>query len=126
MCARPACGSIAGMIEVRELTKDYGDKRAVNRRSFTAYPGVVTGFLGPNDSGKSVTMRILPGMDAPAAHAALVNGRRYTTINRPIHTVGALFAAGAAARRNSCKCLMRSNGIDWRRRAGSDGGGRLP
>ncbi|MGH4006808.1 MAG: ATP-binding cassette domain-containing protein, partial [Pseudonocardiaceae bacterium] len=58
MCARRAPGSIAGMIEVCELTKDYGDKRVVNRLSFTARPGVVTGFLGPTGSGKSTTMRI--------------------------------------------------------------------
>ncbi|MDT7596946.1 MAG: hypothetical protein QOJ06_2492, partial [Pseudonocardiales bacterium] len=34
------------MIEVRELTKDYGHERAVNRLSFTACPGAVTGVLG--------------------------------------------------------------------------------
>jgi ABC-2 type transport system ATP-binding protein len=49
------------MVEVRGLTKDYGDKRVVNRLSFTARPGVVTGFLGPYGSGKSATMRIILG-----------------------------------------------------------------
>ena len=64
MCTRPERGSITGMIEVRELIKDYGRKRAVNRLSFTARPGVVTGLLGPNGSGKSTTMRIILGLDA--------------------------------------------------------------
>jgi ABC-2 type transport system ATP-binding protein len=119
MCLRPVCGSIAGMIEVRELTKDYGDTRAVNRLSFTARPGVVTGFLGPNGSGKSTTMRIILGLDAPTSGAALVNGQPYTTIDRPMHTVGALLDAGAMHGGRSAaehlRCLARSNGVGQRR-----------
>ena len=53
------------MIEARDLTKDYGDKRAVDDLSFTVRPGIVTGFLGPNGSGKSTTMRLILGLDAP-------------------------------------------------------------
>ncbi|MEV6494921.1 ATP-binding cassette domain-containing protein, partial [Actinoplanes sp. NPDC051633] len=45
------------MIEVRELTKRYGDKTAVDGLTFTVRPGIVTGFLGPNGAGKSTTMR---------------------------------------------------------------------
>ncbi|MGH3781507.1 MAG: ABC transporter ATP-binding protein [Pseudonocardiaceae bacterium] len=78
------------MIEVRELTKDYGDERAVNRLSFTALPGVVTGVLGPKGAGKSTTMRLILGLDAPRSGTALVNGQRCATIDRPLHTVGAL------------------------------------
>ena len=40
------------MVEARALTKDYGDKRAVDGLSFTVKPGIVTGFLGPNGSGQ--------------------------------------------------------------------------
>jgi len=39
------------LIEARHLSKDYGDKRAVDDLTFTVRPGVVTGFLGPNGSG---------------------------------------------------------------------------
>jgi ABC-2 type transport system ATP-binding protein len=53
------------VIEARGLTKDYGDKRAVDGLSFTVEPGVVTGFLGPNGAGKSTTMRLVLGLDAP-------------------------------------------------------------
>ena len=53
------------VIEARDLTKDYGEKRAVDGLSFTVQPGVVTGFLGPNGSGKSTTMRLILGLDAP-------------------------------------------------------------
>lgn len=90
MCIAPAHGSIAGMIEVRELIKDYGDKRAVNQLSFIARPGMVTGFVGPKGSGKSTTMRIILGLDAPTSGTALVNGHRRTVLERPMQTVGAM------------------------------------
>jgi ABC-2 type transport system ATP-binding protein len=115
MCARPERVSIAGMIEVRELTKDYGDERAVNRLSFTARPGVVTGVLGPNGAGKSTTMRLILGLDAPTSGTALVNGQRCATIDRPMHTVGALLDTGTMHGGRSAadhlRCLARSNGI---------------
>ncbi len=115
MCARLAHVSITGMIEVRELTKDYGDERAVNRLSFTARSGVVTGVLGPNGAGKSTTMRLILGLDAPTSGTALVNGQRCATIDRPMHTVGALLDTGTMPGGRSAadhlRYLARSNGI---------------
>jgi ABC-2 type transport system ATP-binding protein len=55
------------VIEAYGLTKDYGKKRAVDDLSFSARPGIVTGFLGPNGSDKSTTMRLILGLDAPTA-----------------------------------------------------------
>lgn len=49
------------MIEVKNLTKQYGDKRGVNNISFTVNEGEILGFLGPNGAGKSTTMNILTG-----------------------------------------------------------------
>ena len=119
MCTRPERGSITGMIEVRELIKDYRGKRALNRLSFTARPGVVTGFLGPKGSGKSTTMRIILGLDAPTSGTALVNGQHYTAIDRPAHTVGALLDTstmlGECSAANHLRFLAYSNGIDQRR-----------
>ena len=63
------------MIEVRNLTKHYGERVAVDDLSFVVKPGVVTGFLGPNGSGKSTTMRLILGLDAP--------NRRYRIGRRP-------------------------------------------
>jgi ABC-2 type transport system ATP-binding protein len=66
------------MIEVEHITKRYGDKRAVDDLSFTARPGVVTGFLGPNGAGKSTSMRVILGLDAPdtgRAHMASATRR---------------------------------------------------
>ena len=55
------------MIAAYGLTKDYGKKRAVDDLSFSARPGIETGFLGPNGSGKSTTMKLILGLDAPTA-----------------------------------------------------------
>src|SRR5260370_25528055 len=48
------------MIEASGLSKRYGPVRAVDNLSFTIEPGSVTGFLGPNRSGKSTTMSMIP------------------------------------------------------------------
>src|SRR4051812_17757783 len=81
------------MIEVRTLTKRYGDKLAVDHLTFTVRPGVVTGFLGPNGAGKSTTMRAILGLDRPTDGEVLVNGRRYADSPAPLHEVGALLEA---------------------------------
>ncbi|NYI06448.1 ABC transporter ATP-binding protein [Allostreptomyces psammosilenae] len=103
------------MIEVEQLTKRYAGTVAVDRLSFQVRPGHVTGFLGPNGSGKSTTMRMILGLDAPTSGRALVNGRPYPSLTRPMHQVGALLDAGAAHGGRSAldhlHCLARSNGI---------------
>jgi ABC-2 type transport system ATP-binding protein len=81
------------VIEARALTKDYGDKRAVDGLSFTVRPGIVTGFLGPNGSGKSTTMRLILGLDAPTDGDVTVNGKHYRDHAAPLHEVGALLEA---------------------------------
>jgi len=82
----------AEMIEVRDVTKRYGDKVAVRDLTFTIAPGIVTGFLGPNGAGKSTTMRIIAGLDAPhpwVGHRQWppLRGRRRTD-GRARHPVG--------------------------------------
>ena len=81
------------MIEARGLTKDYGDKRAVDGLTFEVRPGLVTGFLGPNGSGKSTTMRLILGLDAPTAGDVTMNGKHYRDHAAPLHEVGALLEA---------------------------------
>jgi ABC-2 type transport system ATP-binding protein len=49
------------MIEARNLVKRYGSTMAVNDPSFSIRPGMVTGFLGPNGTGKTTTMRMILG-----------------------------------------------------------------
>ena len=49
------------MIEVKNLTKYYGDHKAVDHLSFSIQDGTVCGFLGPNGAGKSTTMNMMTG-----------------------------------------------------------------
>jgi ABC-2 type transport system ATP-binding protein len=62
------------MIEVRDLTKDYGDHRAIDHLNFSVSKGEVVGFLGPNGAGKSTTMKIITGFMAPSSGEARVAG----------------------------------------------------
>jgi len=68
----PAADGIA--IEARDLTRDFGKFRAVDRVSFTVRPGEIFGLLGPNGAGKSTTFRMLCGLLAPSAGSAHVAG----------------------------------------------------
>jgi ABC-2 type transport system ATP-binding protein len=103
------------MIELTGLTKRYGRITAVDDLTFTVRPGHVTGFLGPNGAGKTTTMRLILGLDAPTSGTALVDGRRYREIVRPLRCVGSLLDATAVHRgRTAYDHLMSlavSNGI---------------
>src|SRR5256886_8513725 len=107
------------MIAARDLTKDYGDKRAVDGLTFSVEPGVVTGFLGPNGSGKSTTMRLILGLDAPTAGSVTVNGKRYREHAAPLHEVGALLEARSVhtgrSAYNHLLALAQTHGIPRRR-----------
>jgi len=62
------------MIQVRQLTKDYGATRAIDQLDFEVGKGEIIGFLGPNGAGKSTTMRILAGSLSATSGEALVDG----------------------------------------------------
>ena len=62
------------MIEVRGLTKKYGDNTVVNGISFVIESGKIYGFLGPNGAGKSTTMNMITGCLAPTDGEILVDG----------------------------------------------------
>jgi ABC-2 type transport system ATP-binding protein len=62
------------MIQVQNLTKDYGPTRAVDGVTFNVRKGEVLGFLGPNGAGKSTTMKILTCFLAPTGGTATVAG----------------------------------------------------
>ena len=107
------------MITLRGLTKRYGDKVAVDDLSLEIAPGKVTGFLGPNGAGKSTTMRMILGLDRPTSGTALIGGRAYASLRRPIREVGALLDAKAVhpgrPARAHLLAMARSNGIPARR-----------
>src|SRR5271165_6194575 len=103
------------MIEVRGLTKRYGDKIAVNNLSFSVEPGKVTGFLGPNGAGKTTTMRLILGLDYPNAGTITVGGKRYGDLDYPMREVGALLDAkavhGGRSAYNHLLCLAQTNNL---------------
>ena len=107
------------MIEVRGLTKHYGDRIAVEDLTFTVEPGFVTGFLGPNGAGKSTTMRLILGLDRPTHGTATVNGRAYQDLSAPLREVGALLEARAVhtgrSGYNHLLALAQTHGIPRRR-----------
>jgi ABC-2 type transport system ATP-binding protein len=104
------------MIEVSDITKRYGEAIAVDSLSFAVPSGHVTGFLGPNGAGKSTTLRVILGLDRPDRGEATVGGRRFSTLIRPLHEVGALLDATAVHPGRSANAhlhsLARANGID--------------
>ncbi|MGD8367363.1 MAG: ATP-binding cassette domain-containing protein [Desulfobacterales bacterium] len=62
------------MIEVKQLTKLFGTRKAVDAVSFTVNKGEILGFMGPNGAGKSTTMRMLTGYLSPSSGTAVVGG----------------------------------------------------
>jgi ABC-2 type transport system ATP-binding protein len=65
---------IEPMIEIRDLTKRYGDFTAVDRLTLDAAAGSIFGFLGPNGAGKTTTIRIIAGLSLPTSGTVRVGG----------------------------------------------------
>ncbi|HET7399976.1 MAG TPA: ATP-binding cassette domain-containing protein [Intrasporangium sp.] len=86
---RPWVGEIA----VRGITKRFGSFTAVDHLDFTVRPGRVTGFLGPNGSGKTTTLRMLLGLITPTDGTATIDGHRYADIPNPLTVVGSALEA---------------------------------
>ena len=70
------------MIEIRNLSKSYGDRLAINKLNFSVSKGEVVGFLGPNGAGKSTTMKIITGYMAPSDGEVKVAG--FDVFNDPL------------------------------------------
>lgn len=82
-------------ITVESLSKQFGHVRAVDDLSFTVREGAVTGFLGPNGSGKTTTLRMLLGLTTPTSGRTLIGNRPYVEHPQPGRVVGsALEASG--------------------------------
>lgn len=62
------------MVEIKNLSKNYGPVQAVDNISFTANPGEVLGLLGPNGAGKSTTMNIITGYLSPSSGSVEIEG----------------------------------------------------
>jgi ABC-2 type transport system ATP-binding protein len=106
-------------IDVTQVRKRFGATVALDGMTFSVSPGQVTGFVGPNGAGKSTTMRVILGLDAPDAGRALVGGRLYTSLARPLTQLGSLLDASALqpsrSGRSHLLWLAHSQGLGARR-----------
>ncbi len=80
-------------IEVHGLSKRFGPVHAVDDLSFEVAEGRVTGFLGPNGSGKTTTLRVLLGLVSITKGTATFSGKRYVDLDHPVRHVGAVLEA---------------------------------
>lgn len=87
--------TVDSTIEINSLTKQFKSVRAVDDLSFTVNPGRVTGFLGPNGSGKTTTLRMLLGLMNPTSGQALIGGKPYARLQQPGQIVGAALEASS-------------------------------
>ena len=102
-------------IKVQGLTKAFGTTTAVRELTFAAPAGAVTGFLGPNGSGKTTTLRMILGLVRPTSGTATVGGMRYQDLPRPRAVVGAVlestgFHPGRRAREH-LRVIATANGV---------------
>ncbi len=88
-------GMVGPAITVEGLTKEFGHLRAVDDLSFSVRTGAVTGFLGPNGSGKTTTLRMVLGLARPTAGRALVGDRPYAEHAQPGRVVGSALEASS-------------------------------
>jgi ABC-2 type transport system ATP-binding protein len=89
------------------LTKRFGDHTAVDGLTFQVPRGVVTGFLGPNGSGKTTTMRMIVGLVRPSAGTATVSGRPFAELAAPGRQVGVVIDGAAAHPRRTGRDHLR-------------------
>src|SRR4051812_4642160 len=85
---------MSAVIAFEGLTKKFGAVTALDDLTAEVAPGRITAFLGPNGSGKTTSMRLLLGLDAPTAGTASVGGRAYGTLDHPTRVIGAVVDQG--------------------------------
>lgn len=77
------------MIEIKHISKHYGDKQVLKDISFLAKQGEITGLIGPNGSGKSTLIRILLGLESADSGSARIKGKVYAELGgNPFSIVG--------------------------------------
>ncbi len=81
------------MITVSSLTKQYGQRIAVDDLTFDVAAGRVTGFVGPNGAGKSTTMRMMVGLTRPDHGDTTYRGVSYSHMRHPARVVGTVLDA---------------------------------
>jgi ABC-2 type transport system ATP-binding protein len=102
------------IIAIQNLTKQFGAVRAVDDLSFDIEEGTVVGFLGPNGSGKTTTLRSLVGLVVPTSGTATINGVPYGALRDPLRQIGVMLEAAshpARSARNHLRVLAAEGGF---------------
>ncbi|MFP5020042.1 ATP-binding cassette domain-containing protein [Pseudonocardia phyllosphaerae] len=97
-----------GRITVEGLGKTFGPVEAVRDLSFTVEPGSVTGFLGPNGSGKTTTLRMILGLVVPTTGRALIDGVPFSGLESPGRVVGAVLEVQGGHPRRTARAHLRA------------------
>lgn len=97
-----------GRITVDGLGKRFGPVEAVRDLSFTVEPGSVTGFLGPNGSGKTTTLRMILGLVAPTTGTALVEGVPFAALESPGRVIGAVLEVQGGHPKRTARAHLRA------------------
>lgn len=84
-------------IMARNVCKSFGSVTAVENVSFDVFPGRITGFLGPNGSGKTTTLRMALGLLEPTSGEVRIGDVPYAELQSPLNTVGAAMDGQAFA-----------------------------
>ena len=107
------------MIVFDSLTKSFGSRKALNRVSFTAKDGRVTGLLGPKGAGKSTALRIAMGLVRPGAGRVLFDGQPFVRLASPMRMAGAVLnphgAYPACRVKDYLLALAATNGLNRQR-----------
>jgi len=83
------------IIHTYELTKYYGDVKAVDHLNLTVYEGEIFGFLGPNGAGKTTTLLMLMGLTVPTSGTATVGGYDIVKESREVRRIAGMLPEGA-------------------------------
>ena len=109
----------AATIEVKQLTKRFGEVVAVDNLSFAVERGTVTGFLGSNGAGKTTTLRMLLGLIEPTSGSATIDGVPFRQLSQPLRHVGAVLEASSfypgRTARNHLRVHAAAGRLDCRR-----------
>jgi ABC-2 type transport system ATP-binding protein len=110
---------MSATLTARQLAAGHGNVELFSGLDLVVAPGDVTGLVGANGAGKSSAVRLLLGLDRPTGGTALVCGRRYRDLERPLHAVGAVLDSPTAhpgrTARAHLACLAASHGIGRQR-----------
>src|SRR3954451_18076645 len=104
------------VIQIHRLTKDFGSVRAVDDLSFAIEDGTIVGFLGPNGSGKTTTLRSLVGLVGPSSGTATIHGVPHAELSGPLRQIGLMLEAASPpgrTARNRSRVLAAEGGTPF-------------